>query len=92
MLKKKNKNMNVIIRYSSMSGIKLTVLLPLLNQLFRDVFSSTDSEYLLILCHSAIRCTEFEGFLKELFTFSKDVIDVVDIYSGDKVENSLRLK
>ena len=36
-LKKKGKSPNVIIRYSSMSGIKLTVLLPLLNQLIRDV-------------------------------------------------------
>lgn len=93
MLKKKNKNFNVIIRYSSMSGIKLTVLLPLLNQLLRDVIATpAESQYVLILCHSAIRCSEFEGFLKELFTFCADVIDIVDIYSGDKVENALRLK
>ncbi len=30
-LKKRGKNENVIVRYSSMSGIKLTVLLPVLN-------------------------------------------------------------
>ena len=39
-LKKKNNSNNyVIIRYSTMSGIKLTVLLPLINQLIRDVVS-----------------------------------------------------
>jgi hypothetical protein len=42
-LKKKNKSPNVIIRYSTMSGIKLTVLLPLLNQVIRDVVSSPDN-------------------------------------------------
>jgi Lhr-like helicase len=36
-IKGKGKSNNVIIRYSTMSGIKLTVLLPLLNQLIRDV-------------------------------------------------------
>lgn len=43
-LKKKKSSPNVIIRYSSMSGIKLTVLLPLLNQLIRDVASNAAKE------------------------------------------------
>jgi hypothetical protein len=43
-LKKKKKSPNVIIRYSSMSGIKLTVLIPLLNQLIRDVVSNPSKE------------------------------------------------
>ncbi len=43
-LKKKKKSPNVIIRYSSMSGIKLTVLIPLLNQLIRDVVSNPAKE------------------------------------------------
>ena len=71
-LKKKNKSPNLIIRYSSMSGIKLTVLIPLLNQLIRDVVSNPDkqeAQYLAILCHSGMRCTEMECFLKDLLTF-----------------------
>jgi len=33
-----------------------------------------------------------EGFLKELLTFCKDVIEIVDLYNGDKVEINHRLK
>jgi hypothetical protein len=94
-LKKKNKSSNVIIRYSSMSGIKLTVLLPLLNQLIRDVVSQPDNQdvqYLAILCHSGVRCTEMEGFLKDLLAFCQDVSQTVDLYNGDKVEITHRLK
>ena len=49
-------------------------------------------QYVVILCHSGVRCSEFEGFLKELLTFCKDVIEIIDLYSGDKVENNHRLK
>ena len=94
-LKKKNKSANVIIRYSSMSGIKLTVLLPLLNQLIRDVVSHPDKEEtqcLTILGHSGLRCQEIEGFVKELITFCADTIEIVDLYNGDKVEINHRLK
>ena len=77
-----------------MSGIKLTVLLPVLNHLIRSVVASKTSEvqYIAILCHSAMRCAEFEGFLKDLFSFCNDVIEIVDLYSGDKVENAIKLK
>jgi hypothetical protein len=81
-----------------MSGIKLTVLLPVLNQLIRDcaVMQSTGSkeaQAVVILCHSAMRCSEIEGFLKELLIFCKEVVEIVDVYSGDdKIENALRLK
>lgn len=75
-----------------MSGIKLTVLLPVLNQLIRDTVAGTEALYVAILCHSAIRCSEFEDFLEELFTFCKDAIEIVDLYSGDKVENAMRLR
>jgi hypothetical protein len=39
-----------------------------------------------------MRCTEMEGFLKDLLTFCKDVIEIVDLYNGDKVEINHRLK
>jgi superfamily II DNA/RNA helicase len=93
-IKAKAKSNNVIVRYSSMSGIKLTVLLPLINQHVREVASNPtgDPKALVILCHSSMRCTEIEGFLKEVLNFCKDVVEVIDLYNGDKQENILHLK
>ena len=39
-----------------------------------------------------MRCTEMEGFLKDLLTFCADATEVVDLYNGDKVEINHRLK
>ena len=39
-----------------------------------------------------MRCKEFEDFLRLLFTFCSDVIDVIDLYSGDKAESAIALK
>jgi hypothetical protein len=76
-----------------MSGIKLTTLLPLLHNLVKTVFSSSgDQHYIVILCHSSMRCSEYDDFLENLLTFLKDVIDVVDLFNGDKVENAHKLK
>jgi hypothetical protein len=85
-IKGKGKSNNVIVRYSSMSGIKLTVLLPVLNQMIREVAANPtgDGHAVVILAHSALRCTEIEGFLNELLAFCKDVIEVVDLFNGDK--------
>ena len=85
-IKAKGKSSNVIVRYSSMSGVKLTVLLPLINQMLREVAINPTGEprAVVILGHSGMRCTELEGFLKDLLTFCKDVIEVVDLYNGDK--------
>lgn len=91
---KTKKNANVILRYSSMSGVKLTVLLPVLNHLIREVASGADEDthYLGILCHSARRCAEYEAFIKGLLGFCTDVVDLVGFYSGDKAENALAIK
>ena len=89
---KKKQNDNIIIRYSSMSGIKLTTLLPILHNLVKTVFSDGNSHYIAILCHSSMRCSEYDSFIESLLTFLKDVIHVVDLYSGDKVENAHKLK
>jgi hypothetical protein len=40
-IKAKGKSKNVIVRYSSMSGIKLTVLIPIINQLIREVAANS---------------------------------------------------
>ena len=85
-IKAKAKSSNIIVRYSSMSGIKLTVLLPILNHMIREVASNPTGEgrAIVILAHSALRCSEIEGFLKELLAFCKDVIEIVDLYNGDR--------
>lgn len=41
---KKAKSKNIIIKYSMMSGVKLTVLLPTLNQLIRSVVTTVKDE------------------------------------------------
>lgn len=71
-----------------MSGIKMTVFIPTINQLIRSVISTVLNEnasmqYILVLCHSTMRCSEIEEFLKQLTNFCKDIIDVVNLYSGD---------
>jgi len=57
-----------------MSGIKLTLLLPTVDNLLRKVVTSvanekSDAQYILILCHSTMRCTEIEEFCRKLTTF-----------------------
>ncbi len=80
-----------------MSGVKLTVLLPTLNNLIRSVVTSVKDEkshakYLLILCHSSLRCQELEGFIKEITHFCSDVLSVVGAYASDSTENVIALK
>lgn len=71
---KKHQNKTVIIKYSPMSGVKLTFLLPLLNHLLRHVVSTVHNDkakrhYLLILCNSTHRCKEFENLISTLTQF-----------------------
>ena len=81
-----------------MSGIKLTVLLPTLDHLLRSVIMNVRDEqsskmhYLLVLCHSTVRCSELEDFLKQLTVFCQDVVEVVGLYAGDNAENTITLK
>lgn len=48
--------------------------------------------YVLVLCHSTVRCAEIEEFLKKLTTFCSDVVEVLNLYSGDMQENMITLK
>ena len=72
-----------------MSGIKLTVLLPLVNQQTKLVVTNEDDSigdkvaYTLVLCHSNIRCRELGEFTEELTSFCKDIVDVVVFDSSD---------
>ena len=63
-----------MIRYSMLSGIKLTVLLPTLNEVIRDVLTTVESfeakmHYVVVLCHSNQRCEEWQSFIQSLLTF-----------------------
>ena len=78
----------VIVRYSEMSGIKLTLLLPIINQQTKYAINEAETlsdnvAYSLVLCHSNIRCEELGKFAEDLTTFCKDVIDVVVFESSD---------
>lgn len=80
-----------------MSGIKLTVFLPVLNNQLRNVVSNVSSSespvyYTLILCHSFLRCNEIETFIKELTHFCSDFVDVLNLNSADSKDNLIAFK
>ena len=62
-----------------MSGIKLTVLLPILNQQIKHVIGQQDSKivYSLFLCNTNSRCQELHDFATSLTKFCSDIIDVI---------------
>lgn len=80
-----------------MSGVKLTVLLPLLNHLLRHVVGSVHSDkasmhYLLVLCNSTHRCKEMEQLVFSLTQFCREIVDVLGLYSNDSQDNLITLK
>jgi hypothetical protein len=96
---KKADTKNVVIAYQEMSGIKITVFLPLLNdQIKCAVMNSGDTEqqhkplYTLVLCHSFVRCAEVAETLEELTSFCSELLDIVNLDSGDLAEVALKLK
>lgn len=62
-----------------MSGVKLTYILPIINQQIKEVVASEDGKiiYSLVLCHSNARCEELAEFTRELTRFCTDIVDVV---------------
>jgi len=76
---KKNEKNSVIIKYSEMSGVKLTYVLPMINQQIKEAVASEDEKvlYSMVLCHSNARCEELAEFAKDLTRFCTDIIDVV---------------
>jgi hypothetical protein len=95
---KKAETKNVIIAYQEMSGIKITVFLPLLHeQIKRAVMNSAEEEaqkslYTIVLCHSFVRCAEVAETLEELTSFCSELVDIVNLDSGDLAEVALKLK
>ena len=76
----------MIIKYSAMSGIKLTLLLPLINQQIKHAIdqqmSSTGDDdlktiYTMFICHSNARCEELAQFARDLTFFCTDIVDIV---------------
>ena len=76
---KKNEKNSVIIKYSEMSGVKLTYLLPVVNQQIKEVVASEDDKvvYSMVLCHSNSRCEELAEFTRDLARFCSDIVDVI---------------
>jgi hypothetical protein len=77
-----------------MSGIKLTLLLPILNEQIKHTIQKISSSkddgklvYSLILCHSNGRSAELADFAKELVEFCKDVVDVVSFGGSMEIQD-----
>lgn len=82
----------MIIKYSEMSGIKLTVLVPLLDKQIKYAVSKFGSEdgqsdakiiYTLVICYSNGRCHEYAEFANQLVTFCPDVLDILTFEESD---------
>jgi len=95
---------NIIIKYQEMSGIKMTVFLPLLNTQIRAAITATaaaaeDDEstskqtlFTLVLCHSFMRCGEVAEFVQELVGFCAETVQIVNLDTGDLSETMIKLK
>lgn len=73
-----------------MSGVKLTVLLPLLNQQIKHAVKATNDgkiTYTVVLCHSNGRCAELAEFASEVADFCKDIIDIVNFPSSMDIQD-----
>ena len=79
---------NILLKYSEMSGVKLTVFLPLINTQIKHAIlqSAGGSEkvvYTLVLCHSNKRSSDLHEFADELTSFCKNVVDTMCFTSSD---------
>jgi hypothetical protein len=89
---KKSEQKNVIVRYSEMSGIKLTLLLPIINQQIKHVVQTEKLTYSIVICHSNARCQQLAEFAEELTAFSKTIIDIIVFDSSDLADIKIQWK
>ena len=97
---KSSKVKNVLIRYQEMTGIKLTVLLPLFNAQIRAAAMQTvtvpENEqvefYSIVICHSFIRCEEMAEFCNELVQFCPEMLEVLHLDSRELNDALVKLK
>ena len=73
-------------------------MLPILNAQIRQAVTNSVNEeptktlFTVILCHSFIRCQEISDTLKELVTFCTEMIEIINLDTGDFTETQLKLK
>jgi len=96
---KTSQTKNIVINYQELSGIKLTYLLPCLNNMIREAILNSVSEEkdkkpfcMVILCHSFIRCQEIADTISELITFCDDMLEVINLDSTDFTESQIKIK
>jgi|AACY02.7.fsa_nt_gi hypothetical protein len=96
---KTSQTKNIVINYQELSGIKLTYLLPCLNNMIREAILNSVSEEkdkkpfcMVILCHSFIRCQEMADTISELITFCDDMLEVINLDSTDFTESQIKIK
>jgi hypothetical protein len=95
----KGEHSSMVIRYTEMNGIKLTVLMPVINAQIRQAVAraadeSSNSKYLytIVLCHSSMRCADLAEFSENLLEFCSSMVDVVNLGFGDFNETITNLK
>lgn len=88
----------MIINYSELNGVKLTLFVPLLNNQIRSAIlnSTSDDEtkslFTIVLCHSFIRCQELNEMLQDLVCFCSEFVDIVNLDTSDLAEVQLKIK
>lgn len=94
---KHSKTKNIVLHYSELTGVKLTVMLPVLNQQLRQSVANSICDtpkplFSIFLCHSFVRCGEVAETLTELVTFCAEMIEILNLDSADFTETQLKLK
>lgn len=94
---KKSESKNIMICYQELTGIKLTVAIPILNALIRQSvqigFSDNPhSLFCVYLCHSFVRCQEISEHLTELTSFCTNMVEVLNLDSSDLADAMLKIK
>ena len=67
------------MKYGHMAGVKMTLLLPLIDLQIKKAIKSEEKmiTYSLILCNTNSRCKQLAEFAKELSSFCSEIIDFV---------------
>jgi hypothetical protein len=96
---KKGEHTSMVIRYTEMNGIKLTVLMPIFNAQIRQAVARAADEaasskylYSIVLCHSSMRCADLAEFSESLLEYCSGMIDIVNLGFGDFNETMTNLK
>ena len=99
LVSKKGDHSSMVIRYTEMNGIKLTVCMPVFNAQIRAAVARAADEtptkgyvYSIILCHSSVRSADLSEFSESLVQFCSSMVEIVNLGFGDFNETVTNLK